>query len=554
MGKINIINIYICDYTSPGDADSANGIRAALAKALEITAGGRESVAVRFEAGEYRLADPCEVSGGRFRRSSAAGDGLDPGEGEKQSLTEAYVAAVGLKNVTLEGAVDENGMPATTLSGGYDGELNSIQPSILFFRDCLSLTLRNFRIVRSPMFGSAGEVISTDGETLKIRVFEGNPVRGRMGSYCMNRFTRGGDGSWVLTGESLTYGQGGAGCLTREGEDIMALRDPKVASRVEPGDAVSWHDGAKTDFQSYFGGCRGLTLENIRTPNTNGFAMLAFQCRNITAKNISFAPEGKMLFCGPRDAWKLQSCSGNIRIEGMEVEGVRMDGQNMHSTFFFIRRVGRGRGSCVVSTKHHYVPLEDGSEFEIYDGADFTLRRVTRWLFLGEREGKQLYALTFEGGLPEFADVGTMLLARCLAPDSYVCEDSSFRNIAGAGHLSRISNMQIRRCRYENLMNPGILMGAEFTFFHEGGSSRDCVIEDCSFANCGFHPRYGAVGCIAARCAGLDGPYNRRVRIRGCSFADSEVGVHIADAEDVTVENCDYINIADEIVYDDKRF
>ncbi len=46
---------------------------------------------------------------------------------------------------------------------------------------------------------------------------------------------------------------------------------------------------------------------------------------------MKFKPEE--YFTAPRDAFKLHKCSGKIRISHMYVEGVRMDGQNMHSNF-----------------------------------------------------------------------------------------------------------------------------------------------------------------------------------------------------------------------------
>lgn len=50
---------------------------------------------------------------------------------------------------------------------------------------------------------------------------------------------------------------------------------------------------------------------------------------------MKFKPEGNQYFTAPRDAFKLHKCSGNIAVHNMYIEGVRMDGQNMHSNYLF---------------------------------------------------------------------------------------------------------------------------------------------------------------------------------------------------------------------------
>lgn len=64
----------------------------------------------------------------------------------------------------------------------------------------------------------------------------------------MNRFDRCGN----LTGESVTYG-GGAGARWERKGSLYALKSPLVASKVKPGEFLSWHQGVQTDFQVYFG-------------------------------------------------------------------------------------------------------------------------------------------------------------------------------------------------------------------------------------------------------------------------------------------------------------
>ena len=50
-------------------------------------------------------------------------------------------------------------------------------------------------------------------------------------------------------------------------------------------------------------------------------------------------PEGNQFFTGPRDGWKIYRCTGDVRIENCVTEGVRMDGQNVHSNFLIAEKI-----------------------------------------------------------------------------------------------------------------------------------------------------------------------------------------------------------------------
>nr|WP_171645461.1 hypothetical protein [Paenibacillus phytorum] len=85
-------------------------------------------------------------------------------------------------------------------------------------------------------------------------------------------------------------------------------------------------------------------------------------------------------------------------------------------------------------------------------------------------------------------------------------------------------------------MNPGILLGAELPTHAEGGHATNIQIEDCEFDHCGFHPRYGAEGCIGIKSAGFE------------LFKNSVIGVHAIDADEVVVKNNRFENVDQPLV------
>lgn len=525
-------NVYVKDFTTPSSTDSAEGIRAAIERAIETTAD-----AVVFEAGRYMLKSFISVKT----------DGIVHDAGSNcEALKDCHIFIKGAKKLSLIGEEAENGEPATVLVGYNDCINHSYLPAILWCEDCPELSLKNLAFTRAPEFASAGIVTEKTEHSITVKVFDGNPCYDGMGTYCMNRFN---PENRALTGESVTYGGGAENNWKLSGDRMLILESAKAASKVSVGEYLSWHQGAQTDFQTYFGRCHDLILNNIRTLNSNGFCMLSESCHNITANLVVFKPDGNRLFTGPRDAWKLFKCSGDIDINNMYIEGVRMDGQNMHSNWLFFKEKLSPR-EAMFFCKYTFAPILPGSTIEFYNSDKVTKLIVSSWKHAGIGEGGNYYKISFESDMPQHADKNTLCAASCWEADSYLCRNSEFVNIAGAGHLVRYDNLTILNCKYRNTMNPGILLGAELPTHTEGGHATNIMIKDCEFDNCGFFPRYGASGCIGIKSSGFKGPYNKNIIIVNNLFKNSDIGVHAIDAQDVFIINNSFDNVVNELVTD----
>lgn len=512
--------------------DATPGILKAIQKAKQ-----EQASVLEFEAGIYPL-----KSHNPFKTDLTAHDA----GAELLPEKDVHILLCGLKNITLRGAVDKEGNPATVLSADNNLELHSLLPSLLWMTDCENITVENFKFKRDPEFCSAGRVTKIENDTLFLEVFEGNPCYDNMGTHCMNRFTPEGE----LNGESLSYGPGLAEKFRLVGDRLLSLKDEKVASRVETGDIITFHQGAKTDFQCYFGASKNVTLKNLHTVNANGFAFLAFDIRNLTIENVKFKPEGNQYFTAPRDAFKLHKCQGDIFVNQMYIEGVRMDGQNMHSNFLF-PVAQKDKNTLVLFSRYAYLKLPENTEMECYAKGEESLFNI---LSVKNAEPATLdaypgynYTVTFKESLEGMDISEALFLARAWEPDSYVCENSVFTNIAGAGHLSRIDHMRIRNCTYKNLMNSGIWLGVEFPSHVEGGNATDIEIEGCTFIHCGNTSRCGAKGCIGMNSYQFDAYHNRDIRIRDCIFKDSDIGIDIQNAQDVHIENCTFSGVKNKI-------
>lgn len=528
--------IEIKDYVTLPCEDASEGIRRAFDDAK-----AQHADEIRFEAGEYPLKMPIPYDTDQTAHDAGAA---------LRSYKEVLLPITGFENFTVRGAVDENGEPATLLAGINTMELHSLQPAILWCEHCKNLTVENLKLTRAPEFGSAGRVEEADGGRIRVRVFDGNMCHDNMGTYCMNRFTP--DGT-TLNGASLSYGPGLGTTFRLVGDRLLEVCSDKLTGKADVGDILTWHQGSQTDFQCYFGKSSDLTLRNLRTINSNGFAMIAFDVHNLTADRVIFKPEREhMYFTAPRDAWKLHKCSGKVEISRFCVEGVRMDGQNVHNNYIFVRE--RVSDTVLIAeirnAQNNFRIGGERGTFEFFRqekciGTAVLQKAEHLGTDASEKSTVQRYRFTFDS-LPEGIDDTTLALAMCFSPDLYHCRDSHFRNVAGAGHLLRTAHVRIENCTYTNMMNAGIMLGAEFPTHFEGGNCEDVKITGCSFDNCGFAARYNTVGCVGINSSGFRTAVNHDIEITDCTFRNSAVGVDVHTAYDVRVSGCRYENIGTE--------
>lgn len=520
-----------------------------------IEAEGMAAITILFEAESYYLKD--------FQRIFTDSIAHDDGCGDINQK-DCHIILKNIKNLTLKGQVDGEGNPATTLVG-YNGAISQAAlPTILWAEKCKNLIIKNISFTREPECASAGKIIDIDKDKITVEVFPGLPCNDGMAAYCMNRFDL--DQS-KLVGASITYGFGFDTRFKKIAHNKLTIESSQIANEVHVGEGLSWHQSGKTDFQVFFGECDNLEFYNIRVYNSNSFAILTENCKNIKAQRLLIKPKGYQLFTGSRDGWKIYRCCGNIILKDCHIEGVRMDGQNVHSNFMTVQEI-LSDNEIIFACKYAPITLRENSEVEFYNGTEITSLCMSQWCFNGKDRAKAkvqqgidqsvgilgpmnnitLYRLKFKAKLPGFVKEGTLMTPVCWEPDHYVCENTTFKNIAGAGHLLRCDNVEIRKCKYINIMNAGILMGAEFDTHCEGGHVINAKIEDCVFENCGFKPRYGeyGCGCIAVKSQGFSGMYNKNISIEGNCFKDSQRAVEINDADGVVLSGNQFYNIGEK--------
>ncbi len=409
----------------------------------------------------------------------------------------------GMNDFTLKGGIDDKGDPATTFLRHYDFKNDMYGKPILSVRRSKHFGLQNVIFDNSPRYSTAGEVIATDGNTVTLKVFEGNPVIDGTLFYTSN--------IWDLASKTLkkvespTYG-GDVNKRKKEytwhvqgnpEQRIMTLNSPRVAAMVEVGDGLSWNFSYK-GIQVNFYMCDDLSVENVWTYNAIGFCMRAEACENITARKVKVIAPDNQLTVGSRDGWKLYACRGKIVMDGLYMEGVRWDGQNVHGSFLWPHRVMDGHTVWLKKKKGAAFPIPEGSRIGFWNGSEEVLCTVRKAVMKPTESGDRGFLVTFEEKIPDFINDETLCQIYGWNIDDYTLSNSVFRNIAGCASLIRNTNVTIVNNTFDHIMYPAIMIGAAINE-GEGTVPKNVRIEHNKISHSGWMSRHGITGAIGIR-------------------------------------------------------
>ena len=447
-----------------------------------------------------------------------------------------------LAGVTMEGAVDGNGEPATTLLRHYEMAPDIKARNMLRIYECENFTLKNMKFDNSPRYMTSGEVVFNDGKHVVVRIFDGCTLADGTLLYCANLWdlkTR----NLKHTG-SVTFG-GSVG--KKAAEYTTRLTDPEgrrvlissedAASKIEVGDGISWHfgwNGTQVDFWK----CDNMRMENVHSYSAIGFHFQSSLCRNISGYKVRIGREGDDLNCGSRDAWKMWLCMGTATMDDIYMDGVRWDGQNVHGKFLYFVEA-EGASTATFSYNGMSVErIEPGDRIGMWkDRETEQLMTVKKYEVLPIEWGKpRLVRVTFEEPLPDFLCTSTPC-----NPYSHTCrytlENSEFRNIAGCASILRNDNSVLRNCTFSHIMYPAVFLGGDLN--NESVTGRNLLVEDCVFEDCAWESRNGVKGAFAAAVLPFKDfpvPYIYDIRLEGNTFRDCRTAVSVKGVKGIVLK------------------
>ena len=511
-------------YVSTYGAIPNDGIDDAVAIQQAVTAAAATHSKLVFDSGRYDL------------KTVAAA-----------AYMSSYIGISGASGLSLEGAVNAQGEPRTFLVKYNPQQNNTILPGHLYFNNCSGLVIRNLVLDNYPQYSTAGEVIEKNAGDVTVRIFNGLPATDSMGAYCAN--------AWNLTTRNLKkipslsfiddVAQQGLFWRivdTTGGTVKVKMNNAGFASKLQPGDGVSWHYGAQTMFQVAINNSDSVVLSNLLTVNIAGWGIHTYACKRITAHKVRFAPGGQQLAVGARDAWKVNQCNGPIAIDSMSVEGVRWDGQNVHSIFLTVVERLSDTTVKVFKNSTTIAPFVNDS-IGLWNGGTQTKFLATNWVKLNNADGGAYGVITTSTNLPATLPAGTLVNIDAWDADSYVLSNSFFKNIAGCASVIKNEKATLQNVTYDYIMYPAVLIGTEITSHSEATFPQQVLLQGCHFSNSGWVNRIGMKGLVGIGNEGTDVMAMGTIRFQDCTFENGETGIDISGVDTVKVFNSIFENV-----------
>ena len=474
-----------------------------------------------------------------------------------------------VNGLTIEGAVLPDGSPATVFLRKYKYAPSLDAASILFVDRCENFFLKNITFDNSPRYMTAGQIISKDEKSITVKILDGNPAIDNTIIYCANLWdpkTRN-----LKKVPSLTYGGTLSGdvddrkseyTMRRVGgkdENLFRLDCPSVAEKCAVGEIFSWHFGW-LGYQVNFAYCNNLKVENVKTLSAIGIAMNSWMCENVWAKKVEFRRDGNQMQVGCRDAWILNACRGDFKIEQMYAEGVRWDGQNVCGRFAWPVEI-TGKNSAVLSNdafgmKTFLFRKGDKIGFCNPNGEEVMLGVERIGSQITAKNGKAGVEIFFDAPLPDFTDGTTVCNLYGLNLDSYTLKDSAFKNIAGTASVLRANNAKIENCSFSYIMYPAVCIGGDLACA-EGPISKNVSVEDCRFDNCAWELRHEAKGALSVALNPCERvPLNKmppicNVSLKENFFKDCSVGIEARGVRGLTLSGNAFDGVVKDIILKD---
>ena len=457
-----------------------------------------------------------------------------------------------IDNLSLRGAVNRKGEPATVFLRHYDMAKDINGKQILLVKDCNCFTLENVRFDNTPQYMASGKVYHNDGTVVGIRLLDGVTAPEESLMYCTNVWNS--VTEELRHVESVTYmddvNRSPADYLAKStGDGTVMVRSAAIASRVEVGDGISWHFGS-SGLQVDFRFCDNLTVNNVESNSAIGFHMQASYCRNISSSGVKIRRRGANYAVGSRDGWKLYLCSGKVEIDKFYCEGVRWDGQNVHGKLLFPKE---RLNNFQMRFSYHGAEIEriiPGDRIGFWqDRSTEILLTVARYEYTPNSPDR-ICTVTFNERIPDFVNSKTVcnVYSHTIA---YTLRGSEFRNIAGCAAIIRSDNSTISGNTFHNIMYPAICIGGDLD--NEGVTSRNAVIEDNLLTDCGWvarGPRKGAISVGLSNVVEIS-PYIRNITIRNNSISGSPVGIHVYGVDGLTISGNSISSCGTDIITDD---
>lgn len=483
--------------------------------------------------------------------------------------TSAYMYVIGASGLTIEGAVDSKGNPATLWLRKNVQENCADLRQLLFVGNSTNVTVKNIAVDNDPFYYSAADVVSVSGNRVTMDILEGHPFWDGMRmnlpgvydekkkAFIQQRIIWTDDSG--LNSPLLVRADGGGSrqrVYVDNAQIARAVERALSEGRKMEDITVFWFQGNFSQSAQMLMNYQvnGITYENINILNSTGFALTADYCKDVTYKNVKLAPIGNRVAVAPRDGFKMSNISGTVLMDSVVIDGMNDDGQNCHGSWVTVNKQiddhtllcnGLTYGSFEIPVGSRIRLLSADTNQYFWSGTVKKAGRYGTTPFTVETN--ELLPAGIMGGPDKNTANKTVVEFEAFYPDKYIVRNSIIRNSYRGLKISA-SNFEITNNVFEyNVYN--ILLGAENDpYWIEGRHPRNGIISKNVFRKpldgISIHMKFSLHSGMRRA------PVMENIHIHDNQFFDSDYGIWVESSRDVYIYNNQYLNVEDYIFID----
>lgn len=485
----------------------------------------------------------------------------------------AHILISNKTNITLRGAVDGNGEPATHIKRELvfqDNKTGNL-PSIFKARVCNGLKLENLTFTNDQLFSTVGKVISKNSSTVNVEILDGYPVDDGCEATAANVWTwdpatqSEGDEILKIGAPSVTYTSGPTftkvSGTSREMETNHSSYDN--FSHVDVGDYISWHYGFASLGTVYLYSNTNTHLENVHIYSALRSSLFIAYSENVYANNVEIRPENNRFAMSPRDGVHASRNKGEFVFENFYAKGTRLDAFVVTGTaaevysktdarnLEFITDQSIGSFACNIRPLYfndngvrHKVDIESVS-------------------YISNSSEGSIYEVVTSEDMPSFVELGTNLIPAGVSPDTVIVRNSTFNSIAGSSNILFCDNVLSDNNHHENIMYAALRFGANPSRNHAGSklAVTNSTFKDCAWEINLDNPddetmEYGYINAFNANVQGYGDMDVSDIIINNNQFEstaastgidEGRAGIILDEARNITITNNSFSGITEHI-------
>lgn len=423
------------------------------------------------------------------------------------------------------------------------------------FIGCKNIVIKNLTIDWERPGFTEGEIVGVDPNELIIKVDEG---------YCL----QGNEPVWAMQDYDVVKNRLGYNCLFRSMSNIEKLDEGLVKVKYK-GDEV-FNLGDKIILRHignyrpgfHFNKCQNIRMENVTINNAVGMGIIGHQSHNFIANKLVVKPSGNRIMSTTTDATHFISCTGHIQFNNCYFEGMGDDAVNVHGFYYYITKI------LDSYTFEAELKIKDGTQNQLMDtpddGDEIELVRgdTLKEYFQGNIKNVQIdeenwkVIIRIKEELPKDLSLND-LMANATKVAKLNFDQCLVKNIRARGLLIQNRGVNITNSKFYNCTGTGIHIDTADGWMESIGT-RDVVINNNEFINCGYgdgtyENTSGIV--VMTECKEQAVGVHKNITISNNKIiAESDIGIYIACAENVTLANNNITNCKQKVKIQSSNF